>query len=386
MNSGFRCSKSKLFSLYMLLVFAVIITILSQENVRFDTFRIKVKECIDKLFKSSMTYDESKKVNKISMKSEVSQNINTSTRIYPLKSQLESKDIFKVEMEPDLMKLINPSNPKFALTVNGSYLLENKNHCSSVSNLTILVMILSAPNNFQKRIAIRETWANGSLYSSYGTIKVIFLLGIIDNSIDQDNIEKEFKLFGDIVQGSFVDSYYNLSHKSVMGYKWATERCRNAKYVIKTDDDIVINMFRIFKSDIHMLSVNQNHVHCLRLTRSIVFREKRSKWFVESNQFKGRTFYPPYCSGQYVLMLNVIVPYLYESASQTPLFWIDDVFIYGLVMGNIPALKYRQITVEEIGTYRSWEQEKSNSSYIYQVTESVTELKYVWAAIMKQYT
>ncbi|XP_045211240.2 beta-1,3-galactosyltransferase 1-like [Mercenaria mercenaria] len=364
----------------MLLVFAVIIIILSQEKVRFHTF--KVKEYIANIFRSWVTYDASKEINKITMKSEVSQNNNLTTRISPLKA----KNIFKVEIKPDLMKLINPSNPKFALTVNGSYLLENKNHCSSVSNLTILVMVISAPNNFQMRITNRETWANGSFYSSYGTIKVIFLLGIIDDSRVQDNIEKEFKLYGDIVQGSFIDSYHNLSHKSVMGYKWATERCRNAKYVIKTDDDIVINMFRIFKSDIHMMSLNQNHVHCLRLTRSIVFRVKRSKWFVESNQFKGKTFYPPYCSGQYVLMLNVIVPYLYESVLQTPLFWIDDVFIYGLVMGNIPALKYRQITEEEIGSYRSWEQEKSNCSFVYQVTETVTEMNDVWAAIMKQYT
>ncbi|XP_045211242.2 beta-1,3-galactosyltransferase 1-like [Mercenaria mercenaria] len=388
MNSGFHCSKFKLFLLYMLVLFSVIITILSKENVRFDTFRITVtvKNHIAYFFESRMTYDASKEETKISMKSELSQNINTSTRISPLKSPLESKDFFKVKMKPDLMKLVNPSNPKFALTVNGSYLLENKNHCSSVSNLTILVMVLSAPNNFQKRITIRETWANGSLYSSYGTIKVIFLLGIIDDSKVQYNIEKEFKRYGDIVQGSFVDSYHNLSHKSVMGYKWATERCRKAKYVIKTDDDIVINMFRVFKSDIHVMSVNQNHVHCQRFTGSLVVREKQHKYYVGPNQFKGRTFYPPYCNGQYVLMLNVIVPYLYESALQTPLFWIDDVFIYGLVMGNIPALKYRQITVEEIGTYRCWEEENSNCIYRYQVTEGVTQMKDVWTAITKQNT
>ncbi|XP_045210740.2 UDP-GalNAc:beta-1,3-N-acetylgalactosaminyltransferase 1-like [Mercenaria mercenaria] len=282
------------------------------------------------------------------------------TRISPLKS----KDILKVKMEPDLMKLINTSNSKFTLTVNGSYLLENKNHCSSVSNLTILVIVLSAPNNFQRRITIRKTWANGSLYSSYGTMKVIFLLGIIDDSKVQGNIEKEFKLYGDIVQGSFIDSYHNLSHKSVMGYKWATKRCRNAKYVIKTDDDIVINMFRVFKSDIRVMALNWNHVHCLRHTRAIILRGKCSKWYVESNQFKGRTFYPPYCNGQYVLMLNVRVPYLYESASQTPLFWIDDVFIYGIVIGNIPTLKFRHITWRAIGTYRRKSQSETEKKQI----------------------
>ncbi|XP_053392472.1 UDP-GalNAc:beta-1,3-N-acetylgalactosaminyltransferase 1-like [Mercenaria mercenaria] len=341
----------------------------------------------EKYLHSVMTSDSSHKINQITVNSEVLHSTNSTTQT----SRLNPDEIFNVDMKPNLMYLLNPSDPKFALTVNGSYLLDNKYLCSSVSSLTILIMVLSAPNNFDRRKAIRETWANGSFYSTYGTARVLFLLGVINDSEVQRNIEKEFSLYGDILQGSFIDSYHNLSHKSVMGYKWVTERCRNAKYVIKTDDDIVINVFRVLEYDIHTLSIDLYHVHCIRKVFSPIHRDKGSKVYVEPNQFKGRIFYPPYCHGQYVMMLNVIVPYFYKSASQTPLFWIDDVFSYGIVMNNIPALKYRAIKLEEYDApstdkiFHCWTQKKPKWHYIFHVIQVANQIGDIWSSISRHY-
>ncbi|KAH3786410.1 hypothetical protein DPMN_164517 [Dreissena polymorpha] len=59
-------------------------------------------------------------------------------------------------------------------------------------------------------------------------------------------MEVEFEEYHDMLQGVFRDAYRNLTHKGVMGYRWITERCRNAKLILKTDDDIVVNMFKLF--------------------------------------------------------------------------------------------------------------------------------------------
>ncbi|XP_053379394.1 lactosylceramide 1,3-N-acetyl-beta-D-glucosaminyltransferase-like [Mercenaria mercenaria] len=253
-------SKIIQFCILCVLIAHVVVMIIFTDNCQWME-----KGYVEKYIKNNMAYDSPKEA-----MSNLSQNTNSTAHI----SRRKLDEIFKVKMKPNLMNLLNPSNPKFALTVNSSYLLENKNRCSSVSSLTILIMVLSAPNNFDRRKVIRETWANGSFYSSYGTARVVFLLGIINDSEVQRNIEKEFSLHRDIVQGSFIDSYHNLSHKSVMGYKWVTERCRNAKYVIKTDDDAVINMFRILEYDIHTLSIDLYHVHCVREIYSPIHRDK----------------------------------------------------------------------------------------------------------------
>ena len=38
---------------------------------------------------------------------------------------------------------------------------------------------------------------------------------------------------GDIVQERFIDSYYNLTVKTLMVVKWATQNCDNFSYVLK---------------------------------------------------------------------------------------------------------------------------------------------------------
>ena len=40
----------------------------------------------------------------------------------------------------------------------------------------------------------------------------------------------------------FQDIYYNLTLKTVMGLKWSSIYCSQAKYVMKTDDDIFVNV------------------------------------------------------------------------------------------------------------------------------------------------
>lgn len=51
--------------------------------------------------------------------------------------------------------------------------------------------------------------------------------------------------YGDIVQEDFVDSYRNLTHKAIMALRWVSQNCQNAKLILKADDDIFINIFKL---------------------------------------------------------------------------------------------------------------------------------------------
>lgn len=58
-------------------------------------------------------------------------------------------------------------------------------------------------------------------------------------------IAEESRTYGDIIQEDFVDSYLNLTLKSVMALKWADQYCSDLRYFMKADDDIFINVPRL---------------------------------------------------------------------------------------------------------------------------------------------
>ena len=46
-------------------------------------------------------------------------------------------------------------------------------------------------------------------------------------------LQEESARHGDIVQERFIDSYYNLTIKSLMVVKWATQNCDHFTYLLK---------------------------------------------------------------------------------------------------------------------------------------------------------
>ena len=46
---------------------------------------------------------------------------------------------------------------------------------------------------------------------------------------------------------NFIDSYGNLTLKTMMGLKWASRYCWRAKFVYKVDDDMFVNVENLLK-------------------------------------------------------------------------------------------------------------------------------------------
>lgn len=64
----------------------------------------------------------------------------------------------------------------------------------------------------------------------------------------QNSILEEHNDYGDIIQERFIDDYNNLTIKSVMMLKWVTTNCPQATYLMKTDDDMYINVENLVKA------------------------------------------------------------------------------------------------------------------------------------------
>ena len=291
---------------------------------------------------------------------------------------------YTIQMLPNLEKLINWTNPKYPMNV--TYKLENSQLCESVEKLSVLIIVNSATDHFDRRDTIRKTWANNYYYSHLGTVRVLFLLGMSTNPAVQIGIEKESDVFGDILQGDFIDTYLNLTHKGVMGFKWITERCRNAKMITKVDDDFVINMFLYFQKLDGIL--NSTNVYC-ELIEGRIQRKTSNKWYVDYNHFRGESHYKRYCEGKFVSMTNDIVPSLYESATKTPFFPYDDVLLFGYVMHNIPGLRYRSGTENmtrknEVGM-KCLNEHKDKCDIFVIAADSAKEMEKTWSAVLQHY-
>lgn len=56
-------------------------------------------------------------------------------------------------------------------------------------------------------------------------IQTVFLVGQTDNNDTQAKIIEESRIHNDLIQESFLDSYNNLTLKTVMMLKWVTRNC-----------------------------------------------------------------------------------------------------------------------------------------------------------------
>lgn len=55
-------------------------------------------------------------------------------------------------------------------------------------------------------------------------------------------LEEEGRTYRDIIQEDFLDTYFNLTLKSILALKWVTQHCTGLEYFMKADDDVFINV------------------------------------------------------------------------------------------------------------------------------------------------
>ncbi len=161
----------------------------------------------------------------------------------------------------------------------------------------LLALVISSPDHFERRLAIRGTWSNRSLFPQ---MRSVFLIGDSQNKTKNEKIKKENEIFGDIVQESFIDSYNNLTLKTVMGLKWASKYCSQAKFFLKVDDDVLVNSHYIIgylESMINLTEPLTNTFMCLVHRNATVKRNPYNKYYMSYEEF-GEDYYKTYCGGK----------------------------------------------------------------------------------------
>lgn len=210
------------------------------------------------------------------------------------------------------------------------------------SHVYLLTYVHTAPSHFRQRAAIRQTWGNANNFKDLN-FRVVFLMGLGANVTEQEAIALESDLHGDIVQENFVDSYRNLTYKGIMALKWTSRYCPNAKYVLKSDDDIFVNIFNVVN---HLQSLDRletplnRTIICMVWSRMRVVRNPRSKWYVPRSEF-WPDYFPQYCSGSAFMLTGDMIRPMYNSSLGTPFFWVDDYYVTGLLADKVGATHMR---------------------------------------------
>ncbi|XP_051525153.1 beta-1,3-galactosyltransferase 9 [Myxocyprinus asiaticus] len=167
----------------------------------------------------------------------------------------------------------------------------------------LITFVATAPANRKARQAIRDTWG-GEIQVRGQRVMTLFMIGQpLDLVLSKELIE-EFKEHGDLIQGRFIDSYGNLTLKTLSMLGWARRFCPQAHYLAKVDDDVMFNPSALlqyldlrFETAKNLIDLYLGRVHM----RVSPHRSPDSKHYMSETAYTGMVF-PDYCSGTaYVL-------------------------------------------------------------------------------------
>lgn len=200
-------------------------------------------------------------------------------------------------------------------------------------DLELLILVPSSMWNFKQREAIRKTWGNKE--SSDAKTRLLFFTGTsLSNETFQQTFKDEQGQLQDIVKVNITESYDNLTKKSIALLKWAHLNCPSVRYVLKSDDDMFINIQNLV--NVLRKTKPKNAILGVKNSHSVPFRDKGSKWYVSREQYP-KDKYPTYISGTAYVITGDIISALYNSTLYVPSLFIEDVYLNGLCREKIGA-------------------------------------------------
>ncbi|XP_076045690.1 beta-1,3-galactosyltransferase 1-like [Oratosquilla oratoria] len=206
------------------------------------------------------------------------------------------------------------------------YLLNEPDTCKG--GLDIINIVPIDPADIDTRNLIRRLWGNQK-YFTVTRMKTVFLLGTFESPFLKEHVLLEHHLFHDIIQADFVDSYYNLTRKTMTSLHWTHTYCSSAKWFLKSDADIFVNPFALS----YFLTFQRADFVCRMNTHPEVCRTgtcKNTKWIISEKEYPGK-MYPPYCAGPAYVIKTQLVPKLYAAANRKKPFVMEDAYFTGIL-------------------------------------------------------
>ncbi|VDK72881.1 unnamed protein product [Litomosoides sigmodontis] len=174
-------------------------------------------------------------------------------------------------------------------------------------------VVRNAPSAHEYRNYVRETWK----FDMEPDIPVIFALGN-----DGYDVEEEASTYQDIIQFNFVDSYFNLTLKMTLVYKYFFQELPNLQEIIAVNDDAIVNATAIKKMNRlkgATLRGKVSHGYPRLFINSLL-------WYIPYEMYP-KLCYPPFIQGSGVIATREAAQRILTDICSFPRFNLDDVFM-----------------------------------------------------------
>lgn len=299
--------------------------------------------------------------------------------------RVDMKGIMKIMDKMDADSVVdNVNSQNVAHPHPFKYVINSPNICKD-KEVFVIIYIHTAPDHYKRRMIIRQTWGYPKTYGV--PVRLVFVMGVQPEKAQvQQALYFEAEQYGDIVQEDFHDTYRNLTYKGVAALKWISNFCSHSKYVLKTDDDIFVNMFTLLR---HLESIerigmeNQGLLMCLVWNRMKVMRQ--GKWKVDESEYKD-DYYPTYCSGSAFTMSTDVAVAMHKISYDVPFFWVDDFYITGLLPKKLGNIKHKQFMSTYVLDGRKLQEKFTGPqwfTYIFSHVHDLNAIQSVWTRLVK---
>ncbi|EYB84941.1 hypothetical protein Y032_0307g2038 [Ancylostoma ceylanicum] len=216
-------------------------------------------------------------------------------------------------------------------------MLPNLERCrGSGKKLPVIVTtVLSVAKEYGTRQSIRRSWASRRHSRSIknGLVVVFFILSATNSDNELLAVQREQKLYGDIIMSDLVESYDNLVHKVHACMSFFTNYCREASFLMKADDDVAIHFDRLLDS-FQVNSDSEEKLFCSILNNTEPIRVLNDKWYVSESRWPLK-FYPNYCNGPFYIIGREAVKRISKQSLRFPVFTMEDIFYTGILAGSL---------------------------------------------------
>lgn len=221
-----------------------------------------------------------------------------------------------------------------AYAPNYHFIMDNTELCKNQTPFLVL-MVPVAPHNVEARNAIRQTWANKSVVQGE-VVLTLFMLGLAG----KDDAEQMHKLITeenlqhrDLIQSDFLDTYLNLTIKTMVIMDWLATHCPTAAYAMKVDSDMFLNIDNLVLMLQKPEVPKKEYLTGYLMVNRPVVRSKGSKWYVSEELFPQPT-YPTYTLGMGYIFSNDLPGRFVEASKSISPFNIEDAYI-GMCMKKL---------------------------------------------------
>ncbi|CDW56675.1 Galactosyl T domain containing protein [Trichuris trichiura] len=191
-----------------------------------------------------------------------------------------------------------------------------------------VVVLKTRIEEVEQRKAIRETWA------SQLRCPVVFAVGKSLHSANNSKIINESSIYGDILQADFIDSYFNLTLKSLSILQWMDEHSAQVDFFVQGDSDMLMSPKRLE----HFMSARryrEKEIYGHLYEWGIVHHS--DKWVINPTTYPYM-YYPEYCSGRV---------FFHHSGYIS----VDDAYLTGIIA--LASIRLKTFLMNKVNFYHS---------------------------------